>query len=93
MLRIRRPLLYASFDQLNKIYASNGIEISPEYLQLKLLEFQLVVEYELQKQEEKELLREQREKEREDKNFKLRLKRNESNWKRIEITLKIWLPR
>jgi len=70
----KKTALIRSFDQLNKIYASNGVEISPEYLQLKLLEFQLAVEYELQKQEEKELLREQREKEREDKKLQAEIK-------------------
>lgn len=70
----KKTALIRSFDQLNKIYASNGVEITSEYLQLKLLEFQVAVEYELQKQEEKELLREQREKEREDKKLQAEIK-------------------
>ena len=70
----KKTALIRSFDQLNKIYASNGVEITSEYLQLKLLEFQVAVEYELQKQEEKELLREQREKEREDKKLQVEIK-------------------
>lgn len=51
----KKTALIRSFDQLNKIYASNGVEISPEYLQLKLL-------------------REQREKEREDKKLQAEIK-------------------
>ena len=82
----KKTALIRSFDQLNKIYASNGVEITSEYLQLKLLEFQVAVEYELQKQEEKELLREQREKEREDKELLKEAKNDEVDELRRQLT-------
>lgn len=62
------------FEQLNKIYSRNLIEITYPYLDLKIEELRLAAEYELQKQEEKELLREQREKEREDKKLQAEIK-------------------
>lgn len=62
------------FEQLNKMYSRNLIEITYPYLDLKIEELRLAVEYELQKQEEKELLREQREKEREDKKLQAEIK-------------------
>ena len=66
--------LRKSFEQLNKMYSRNLIEITYQYLELKIEELRLAAEYELQKQEEKELLREQREKEREDKKFQAEIK-------------------
>ena len=62
------------FEQLNKMYSRNLIEITYTYLDLKIEELRLAAEYELQKQEEKELLREQREKEREDKKLQAEIK-------------------
>lgn len=62
------------FEQLNKMYSRNLIEITYPYLDLKIEELRLAAEYELQKQEEKELLREQREKEREDKKLEAEIK-------------------
>lgn len=62
------------FEQLNKMYSRNLIEITYQYLDLKIEELRLAAEYELQKQEEKELLREQREKEREDKKLQAEIK-------------------
>lgn len=62
------------FEQLNKMYARNLIEITYPYLDLKIEELRLAAEYEFQKQEEKELLREQREKEREDKKLQAEIK-------------------
>ena len=62
------------FEQLNKMYARNLIEITYPYLDLKIEELRLAAEYELQKQEENELLREQREKEREDKKLQAEIK-------------------
>ena len=62
------------FEQLNKMYARNLIEITYPYLDLKIEELRLAAEYELRKQEEKELLREQREKEREDKKLQAEIK-------------------
>ena len=62
------------YEQLNKMYSRNLIEITYPYLDLKIEELRLAAEYELQKQEEKELLREQREKEREDKKLQAEIK-------------------
>lgn len=66
--------LRKAFEQLNKMYSRNLIEITYQYLELKIEELSLAAEYELKKQEEKELLREQREKEREDKKFQAEIK-------------------
>lgn len=66
--------LRKAFEQLNKMYARNLIGITYEYLELKIAELRLAAEYELQKQEEKDLLREQREKEREDKKLQSEIK-------------------
>ncbi|MFS5263246.1 DUF4041 domain-containing protein [Streptococcus agalactiae] len=62
-----------SFNQLNKMYSRNLVCLSNDYLELKISELQLAVEYELQKLEEKELFREQRAKEREDKKLQAEL--------------------
>lgn len=66
--------LKKAFDQINKMYSRNLIEITYQYLELKIEELRLAAEYELQKQEEKELLREQREQEREDKKLQAEIK-------------------
>lgn len=55
-----------SFDQLNKLNESNGVKLTPEYLDSKLDEAHIALEYALKKEEEKEKLREQREREREE---------------------------
>ncbi|HEM5490753.1 TPA: DUF4041 domain-containing protein [Streptococcus suis] len=59
--------LRKAFDQLNKMYERNKIQITHTYLDYKIEELRLAAEYELKKQEEKEVLREQRAKEKEDK--------------------------
>lgn len=59
--------LRKAFEQLNKMYERNKIQITHSYLDYKVEELRLAAEYELKKQEEKELLREQRAKEKEDK--------------------------
>lgn len=56
-----------SFTQLNKLNESNGIRLTPKYLDSKIDELHLAFEYSEKKQEEKEELREQREREREEK--------------------------
>lgn len=66
--------LRKAFEQLNKMYSRNLIEITYQYLELKIEELRLAAEYELKKQEEKELLREEREKEREDKKLQAEIK-------------------
>lgn len=66
--------LKKAFQQLNRMYSRNQIEITIPYLNLKIEELRLAAEFELQKQEEKELLREQRTKEREDKKLQAEIK-------------------
>lgn len=56
-----------SFTQINNLNATNKIEITNHYLELKYDELHLAFEFENKKQEEKEILREQREREREEK--------------------------
>lgn len=55
-----------SFDTLNKLNERNVIKITPQYLDLKLQELDIAIEYELKKQEERELLKEAREQEKEE---------------------------
>lgn len=59
--------LRKSFEQLNKINVSAGVEISQAYLELKEQELDLAYKGLVKTEEEKELLREQREREREEK--------------------------
>lgn len=56
-----------SYDQLNKLNDPNGIILTDQYLNSKLDELHLAYEYEVKKQDEKDALREQREREREEK--------------------------
>ena len=72
-LESKTKALFRSFEQLNKIYEMNMVQINSDYGKLKLKEFQVAAEYELKKQEDKELLKEQREQEREDKKLQAEL--------------------
>lgn len=65
--------LKKSFETLNKLNERNAIKITPQYLDLKLQELDVAIEYELKKQEEKELLREAREQEREERKIQKQL--------------------
>ena len=60
--RIRR-----SFDAINKLSGFALCTITSQYLNLKIEELYLAYEYEVKKENEREILREQREKEREEK--------------------------
>jgi len=75
-----------SFDTLNKLNERNVIKITPQYLNLKLQELDIAIEYELKKQEEKELLREAREQEREERKIQKQLDAEE---KKINAQKKI----
>lgn len=66
-LKIIEKRILKAYEQLNKLNESNGVSISPKYLDLKTQEMFLAYEYENKKQSEKEELREQREKDREEK--------------------------
>ncbi|MDO9044771.1 MAG: DUF4041 domain-containing protein [Methanobacteriaceae archaeon] len=62
-----------SFEALNKLNERNVVKITPQYLDLKLQELDVAIEYELKKQEEKDLLREAREQEREERKIQRQL--------------------
>jgi hypothetical protein len=62
-----------SWEQLNKIYSKNFIQISQEYLELKKDELRLAAEFELKKQEEKDKLREEKEREKEERKLQAEL--------------------
>ena len=62
-----------SFETLNKLNERNDLKITPQYLDLKLQELDVAIEYELKKQEEKELLREAREQEKEERKIQKQL--------------------
>lgn len=46
--------IFKSKDALNKLNVRNAIELSPEYVELKIQELKLAYEYEMKKHEEKE---------------------------------------
>ncbi|WP_285122245.1 DUF4041 domain-containing protein [Lactococcus petauri] len=62
-----------SWEQLNKIYAKNFIQINHKYLELKKDELRLAAEFELKKQEEKDKLREEKEREKEERKLQAEL--------------------
>lgn len=62
-----------AFETLNKLNERNVIKITPQYLDLKLQELNVAIEYELKNQEEKELLREAREREKEERKIQRQL--------------------
>ena len=55
-----------SFEQLNKLNEPNGVRLTANYLDSKLDEAHIALEYALKKEQEKELLREQRQREKEE---------------------------
>ncbi|EHL19374.1 hypothetical protein HMPREF9628_01558 [Peptoanaerobacter stomatis] len=73
-----------SFEVINKIGSEIHVSITFEYLDLKIQELHLAYEYELKIQEEKEILREQREKDREE-----RALQKEIELKRQKITKEV----
>lgn len=73
-IETKRQQLIRSFDTLNKIYIRNFIVITSDYFNLKEQELTLAAEYELKKQEEQEILRDQREQEREDKKLEAEIR-------------------
>lgn len=69
------------FTQLNKLYSMTGVEIHRDYLNLKVSEMYLAFEYATKKQEEKEVLREERVIERERKKEERKLQEEIRNEK------------
>lgn len=55
-----------SFEQLNKLNEPNGVRLTANYLDSKLDEAHIALEYALKKEQEKEMLREQRQREKEE---------------------------
>ncbi len=74
--------LEKSRQQLNKIFERDQVEITPRYYDLKVQELHVAYEYALKKEEEKELLREAREKEREEKKLQKQLEKEKNKFNR-----------
>jgi hypothetical protein len=79
--------LQKSFDQLNRLYSREFVQLTQHYLNLKLDELHLAYEYEVKKEEEKELLREAREKEREEKKLQKELEREKKKFEKENTKL------
>ena len=71
-----------SYETLNRLNERIGVRIKPEYLNLKIEELYLAYEYEVKKQEEKELLAEAREREREAKKLRQKLEKEKNKFNR-----------
>lgn len=69
-----------SYETLNRLNERLGVRIQPKYLNLKLEELHLAYEYEVKKQEEKEMLAEAREREREEKKLQQKLEREKNKF-------------
>ena len=76
--RIKKRI-QTSFSQHNKLNEVVNVRLLPEYLNLKILELHLAYEYSLKKQQEKEVLREQREREREEKALQKEISNQQKN--------------
>lgn len=72
--------LQRSYNQLNKIYSKNQVEITEEYYNLKLDELYIAYEYKQKKQEEKEELKEQKERENEEKKIQRQLQKEKEKY-------------
>lgn len=73
-----------SFEQLNKLNEPNGIEITTEYYDSKIDEAHIALEYALQKEAEREKLREQKEREREEKKLQQEVARERKKYEKDE---------
>lgn len=73
-----------SFDQLNKLNGPNGVRLTPQYLDSKLDEAHIALEYALKKEEERELLREQREREKEERQAQKEIARERQKYEKDE---------
>lgn len=67
--------LEKSFKQLNKLNERGNVKITQHYFDLKMDELHIAYEYEVKKQEEKEMLREAREREKEEKKVQKELEK------------------
>jgi len=73
----QKDKIFKLYNRINKMNERNAVYINRKYLNLKYDELQLAIEYELKKQEEKELLREAREREKEERKLQKELDRRE----------------
>lgn len=69
-----------SYETLNRLNERLGVRIQPKYLNLKIEELHLAYEYEVKKQEEKEMLAEAREREREERKLQQKLEREKNKF-------------
>lgn len=76
-----------SFEQLNKLNNHIGINITMGYLNLKLDELELALDYQIKKEEEREALRIAREQEREDKKLQKKLEKERKKFERENNTI------
>ena len=79
--------LQKSFDQLNRLYQREAVKITQHYFNLKLDEMYIAYEYELKKQEEKELLHEAREKEKEEKRIQKELEKEKKKFDKENVKI------
>ncbi len=75
------------YNRINKMNERNAIHINKKYLDLKYEELQLAIEYEMKKQEEKEILQEAREREKEERKLQKELERREKQIQKQKIKL------
>lgn len=73
-----------SFEQLNKLNDPNGVRLTTEYLDSKLDEAHIALEYALKKEEEKQLLREQKEREREERKLQRQIATERAKYEKDE---------
>lgn len=73
-----------SFEQLNKLNESNAVRLTTEYLDSKLDEAHIALEYALKKEQEKELLREQRQREKEERQAQKEFAREQTKYEKDE---------
>ena len=73
-----------SFDQLNKLNDPNGVRITTGYLDSKLDEAHIALEYALKKEQEKEILREQKEREREERKLQRQIATERAKYEKDE---------
>ena len=76
-----------SFTSLNNLYKRVDVQLTKGYLNLKLDELHLAYEWEVKKQDEKEALREAREKEREEKKLQKELEKERKKFERENKTI------
>lgn len=71
-----------AYDKINKMNERNTVKITPQYLKSKIKELHLAIDYELKKQEEKELLKEARAREKEERKVQKELDKKEKEIER-----------